>query len=80
MSIHSVILQEKEASKTPKRLYYNEVVEMVHKAFRSKNLVSKSSHPPKPPKETTIEVTFIKQKNHEQDQLSPNPFNHTLLS
>jgi hypothetical protein len=52
--------QEEEASKTPKPLLYQEVVARVNKAFRSKNLLSESKPPPSPPKETIIEVTFIK--------------------
>ncbi len=60
MSSQTENQQEEEASKTPKPLYYHEVVEMVNKAFRSKNLLSESNPPPIPPKETIIEVTFIK--------------------
>jgi hypothetical protein len=55
--------QQEEGSKTPKRLYYQEAVEMVNKAFRFKNLLSEFSPSPSTPKETTIEVTFIKRKN-----------------
>ena len=60
MSSQTENQQEGEASKTPKPLYYQEVVEMVNKAFRSKNLLSESNPPASPPKETIIEVTFIK--------------------
>jgi hypothetical protein len=60
MSTHTGNHQEEEPSKTPKRLYYQEAVEMMNKAFRSKNLLSESNPTPSPPKETIIEVTFIK--------------------
>jgi len=63
MSTHSENQQEEEASKTPKLLYYQEALEMVNKAFRSKNLLSESNPPPSLPEETIIEVTFIKRKN-----------------
>jgi hypothetical protein len=55
MSSHTENQQEGEASKRPM-----EVLEMVNKAFRSKNLLSESNPPASPPKETIIEVTFIK--------------------
>ena len=60
MSNHTVNHQNEEKSKTTKPLYYQEAVEMMNKAFRSKNLISESNPPPSPPKETIIEVTFIK--------------------
>jgi hypothetical protein len=63
MSTHRENQQKEEASKTPKPLYYQEALEMVNKAFRSKNLLSESNPPPGLPKETIIEVTFIKRKN-----------------
>jgi hypothetical protein len=60
MAKHPENQQKEEVSKTPKRLYYQEAVEMVNQAFRSNN-GSSGSHPPlSPPKETIIEVTFIK--------------------
>jgi hypothetical protein len=55
--------QKEEKSKTLKPLYYQEALEMVNKAFRSKNLLSESNPPPSLPKETIIEVTFIKRTN-----------------
>ena len=63
MSTHTENQQKEEPSKTPKSLYYQEALEMVNKAFRSKNLLSESNPPPSLPKETIIEVTFIKRKN-----------------
>jgi hypothetical protein len=60
MSTHTGNHQNEEKSKTTKPLYYQEAVEMMNKAFRSKNLISESNPPPSPPKETIIEVTFIK--------------------
>jgi hypothetical protein len=63
MSTHTKNQQKEEPSKTPKPLYYQEALEMVNKAFRSKNLLSESNPPPSLPKETIIEVTFIKRKN-----------------
>jgi hypothetical protein len=60
MSTHTGNQQKEEASKTPKALYYQEAVEMVNKAFSSKNLLSESNPPASSPKETIIEVTFIK--------------------
>ena len=63
MSTHRENQQKEEASKTPKLLYYQEALEMVNKAFRSKNLLSESNPPPGLPKETIIEVTFIKRTN-----------------
>jgi hypothetical protein len=53
---------QEKAAKTPKRLYYQEVVDLVNKAFRSKNPLSEPSPSPEPPKETIIEITFIKRK------------------
>ncbi len=63
MSTHRENQQKEEKSKTPKPLYYQEAVEMMNKAFRSKNLLSESTSPSIPPKETIIEVTFIKRIN-----------------
>lgn len=63
MSNHTENQQKEEASKTPKPLYYQEALEMVNKAFRSKNLLSESNPPSSPPKETIIEVTFFKRIN-----------------
>ncbi len=63
MSTHRENQQKEETSKAPKPLYYQEALEMVNKAFRSKNLLSESNPPPGLPKETIIEVTFIKRKN-----------------
>jgi hypothetical protein len=63
MSTHRENQQKEETSKEPKPLYYQEALEMVNKAFRSKNLLSESNPPPSLPKETIIEVTFIKRKN-----------------
>ena len=63
MSNHTENQQKEEASKTPKLLYYQEALEMVNKAFRSKNLLSESNPPPGLPKETIIEVTFFKRIN-----------------
>ncbi len=63
MSTHRENQQKEETSKTPKPLYYQEALEMVNKAFRSKNLLSESNPPPGLPKETIIEVTFIKRTN-----------------
>lgn len=60
MSTHTENQQKEEKSKTTKPLYYQEAVEMMNKAFRSKNLLSESNPPDSPPKETIIEVTFIK--------------------
>ena len=60
MAKHPEYQQKEEASKTSKRLYYQEALEMVKQAFRSKNLLSESKPPPSPRKETIIEVTFIK--------------------
>jgi hypothetical protein len=60
IATHPENQQKEEASKTPKQLYFQEAIEMVNQAFRSKNLLS-GSHPlPESPKETIIEVTFIK--------------------
>jgi hypothetical protein len=52
--------QKEEKSKTLKPLYYQEAIDRMNQAFRSKN-GSTDSHPiPESPKETIIEVTFIK--------------------
>jgi hypothetical protein len=51
---------QKEDPNTSKKLFYKDIVEMVDKAFRSKNLLSESNPLPKPPKEATLEVIFIK--------------------
>lgn len=60
MSTHLENQQKEEAAKTPKGLSYSEALALVKKAFRSKNLLSESNPPPSSPKETIIEVTFIK--------------------
>ena len=51
---------QKEGAKNPKQLNYSELMENLHKRLRSKNLLSESNPPDSPPKETIIEVTFIK--------------------
>ncbi len=60
MSTQTKNQQEEEASKMPKRLYYSELMEILRKRLRSTNLLSESNPPSGPPKETIIEVTFIK--------------------
>jgi hypothetical protein len=51
---------QKEGAKKPKQLNYSELMENLRKRLRSKNLLSESNPPTSPPKETIIEVTFIK--------------------
>lgn len=63
MSTHTENQQKEETSKTPKPLYYSELMENLRKRLDSKNLLSESNPPPGLPKETIIEVTFIKRTN-----------------
>jgi hypothetical protein len=56
--------QKEEKSKKHKQLYFQKAIDRMNQAFRSKN-GSTDPHPIlESPKETIIEVTFIKRKKN----------------